>query len=46
MRRVGEIHVIDVSDTSRSLWSATAEVDEFPALDGDIEVDVPSSEPG
>ena len=40
MRRVGEIHGIDVSDASRSLWLATAEVDEFPALEGDIEVDV------
>ena len=40
MLRVGEIHGIDVSDASRSLWLATAEVDEFPALEGDIEVDV------
>jgi glycine/D-amino acid oxidase-like deaminating enzyme/nitrite reductase/ring-hydroxylating ferredoxin subunit len=40
MRRVGEIPGIDGSDATRSLWSATAEVDEFPALEGDIEVDV------
>jgi glycine/D-amino acid oxidase-like deaminating enzyme/nitrite reductase/ring-hydroxylating ferredoxin subunit len=40
MRRGGEIHGIDVSDASGSLWSATAEVYEFPALEGDIEVDV------
>ena len=40
MRRVGEIPDIDGSDASRSLWSATAEVDEFSALEGDIEVDV------
>ena len=40
MPRVGEIPGIDGSDASRSLWSATAEVDEFPALEGDIEVDV------
>ena len=40
MRRAGEIHGIDASDASRSLWLATAEVDEFPALEGDIEVDV------
>ena len=40
MRWVGEIHDIDVTDANRSLWLATAEVDEFPALEGDIEVDV------
>jgi glycine/D-amino acid oxidase-like deaminating enzyme/nitrite reductase/ring-hydroxylating ferredoxin subunit len=40
MRRAGEIPGIDASDASRSLWLATAEVDEFPALEGDIQVDV------
>jgi glycine/D-amino acid oxidase-like deaminating enzyme/nitrite reductase/ring-hydroxylating ferredoxin subunit len=40
MPRDGEIHGIDASDPSRSLWPATAEIDEFPALDGDVEVDV------
>jgi glycine/D-amino acid oxidase-like deaminating enzyme/nitrite reductase/ring-hydroxylating ferredoxin subunit len=40
MRRAGEIHGIDASDASRSLWSATTEMDEFPALEGGIEVDV------
>ena len=40
MRRVGEIPGIDVLDASRSLWLATAEIDEFPALEGDIQVDV------
>lgn len=40
MRRGGEIHGIDASDASRSLWPATAEIDEFPVLHGDIEVDV------
>jgi glycine/D-amino acid oxidase-like deaminating enzyme/nitrite reductase/ring-hydroxylating ferredoxin subunit len=40
MRWVGEIHDIHVTDANRSLWLATAEIDEFPALEGDIEVDV------
>jgi glycine/D-amino acid oxidase-like deaminating enzyme/nitrite reductase/ring-hydroxylating ferredoxin subunit len=40
MRRGGENHGIDATNASRSLWSATAEIDDFPALDGDIDVDV------
>ena len=40
MRHVGEMHGIGVSDASGSLWSATAEADGFPALEGDLDVDV------
>jgi glycine/D-amino acid oxidase-like deaminating enzyme/nitrite reductase/ring-hydroxylating ferredoxin subunit len=31
---------IDVPDATRSLWLASADADEFPALEGDVEVDV------
>ena len=37
---IGEIRGIDASDGHRSLWLATAEGQEFPALQGDVEVDI------
>jgi glycine/D-amino acid oxidase-like deaminating enzyme len=36
----GRTHGIDVADGHRSPWLATTEGDEFPALQGGIEVDV------
>ena len=39
-RAVGGDQGVDVADRHRSLWLTTSESDEFPALEGDVQVDV------